>query len=582
MKSGVNYTKNTLTVIAWGVVPLIAILFYLQLNFSHLDEKFQSMKLVISRSTQMSIPIVYLAKDSNFEVDLEAPLFFTQDNDSIYLVDFGDEITLRQFRLYFNDSSETLNIKHIYLSSDERQHELNLKEFKAHNIKIIKKESDLLSIRIAPSKNYNYLESTRFYYSFDYGSILFAYLLSSLAFWMFPFLIKSTNLILWVKNLKVEEISIMIFVLAIFLPQRIYNLALAISFILVIRNFCFKTFFDSKINILFILTGVVVLLNFLFINSDYNFKAIEKYALFFAMPVYASCLRTNKILDLFCISSFLIGLGLVVSASVDIFIFRKLEIVSFDNFTRSIHPVYYSYLLAFSIMYLELKVSVKDKIFLQAILMSLLILSGSKLIISLTIIWLLFFVGKRIAVFAIPILIAALVLFSPVRERFLSISNLNDLSIVGEKFVSDPKDARLNGLTLRLILWQESLVINDLSDFLFGKGVSLKASKQFENRLLMRGLVNHAEFNSHNQYVTTMQKTGLVGLLILLSTIFFCFHHGRVAGNFLLIYFTAMMGIAMLSESLFERSSGTTFFILITLAMVNFNDKKTDLKGRSV
>ncbi|NBP69958.1 MAG: hypothetical protein EBU52_14565, partial [Cytophagia bacterium] len=109
----------------------------------------------------------------------------------------------------------------------------------------------------------------------------------------------------------------------------------------------------------------------------------------------------------------------------------------------------------------------------------------------------------------------------------------------------------------------------NIRDVLFGHGVSESSTKILQQNLTERGLTKHVDFNAHNQYITSLYKTGLIGLGLLIGLLIYCVKIGIATENKTLVYFTVLMSIAMLSESLFERASGTTFFGLLILLLIN-------------
>jgi hypothetical protein len=303
------------------------------------------------------------------------------------------------------------------------------------------------------------------------------------------------------------------------------------------------------------------------ISPDFDFKVIEKYSMLFILPIYASCIRSSKLVILFVATAIIIGVGLLLGALIDISILRNLEIVSFENFTRTIHPIYYSYLVAFSILYIQLNVFVRHKYVIQFILILLLVLSGSKLVIFILLLWFVFTLSKGLRLVVVPVVILTVILFTPLKDRFGSIIKIKDLEVITEEYIQNPTDLRLNGFTLRIILWQENL--KSLKNIFFGNGVSLSGSKPLVENLKKRGLTNHLEYNAHNQYISMIYKTGIIGLIILISVLTYTIKWAIQYKNFTLVIFTLLMSFAMLSESIFERVIGITFFCMVILLLSN-------------
>jgi hypothetical protein len=476
-------------------------------------------------------------------------------------------VKLRQFRLYFHDSIEDATIKEIRLYSDASEYVMDLKKFgHSKNIRVAEQRKTKLSFSIFPGQDDTFFESPKFYYSTDYLPLSIAVVI--IAFFSFVSIsfIVNKNLLPF-QSLTLAEWGVFAFVISIFLPQRIFNIALIVSIALVIRNFNIRSFLANKINLIFLAFFVIILANFFLINPDYKFASIEKYSLFLVLPVYVSCIRSNKPIHFFWVSAFLLGGALLVVALIDFSIFRNLQILSFFNFTRSIHPVYYSYLLALSIVFLELNVQSRFRYAVHFALGILLILSGSKLVIVLTLLWFLFYVRKSIAFVAVGIMLLALFIFAPTKERYESLFSASDLDIISDSHIEDPRDTRLNGLTLRIVLWQENLKFKKATDFLFGNGVSSNGKKPFVENLKKRGLTDHLGYNAHNQYVTTLYKTGLLGFIVLIAITIYCVRQSIVTDNRMLLFFILLMSFAMLSESTFERVYGIAFFGIVILML---------------
>ncbi len=559
---------KSVALISIPLVTIAAILFYLNASYQRLNSGIESIKVVSSGPAQLNAPVVYITDSADVGTDFSKEFLCSKTNDSTFTIALKRKVKLRQFRLYFSDSIENVTIKKITLQVNNEELSLDLSKFGNKNVKVIDQDKAILSFTILPSKSYSYFESPQFYYPTDYPTLLIATIVITLLTPL-SFLLISRISLSSLSSITLSELGVLAFIISIFLPQRIFNITLVVSILLVIRNFNFQFFLRNRVNLLFISIYALILLNFFIIYPESNLKAIERYTLFLVLPVYVSCIRSSRLLVSFCIAALLIGCVLVGGALIDLSIFKNLNIISFNNFTRTIHPVYYSYLLAFSILYIEFNFFLKHKYLIQIVLILLLILSSSKLIIFVTILWFAIFVRKPISVVIVSIIILALIVFAPTKERFGSVINFNDLSVVSEKHIQDPDDPRLNGFTLRIILWQESLTLSNAKEFLFGKGVALSGNRALEINLQRRGLIKHLDFNAHNQYVTMMFKTGIIGFILLLTMIIYCIKWGIKTNSKTLISFMLLMSFAMLSESIFERAFGITFFCMIILLLIN-------------
>jgi O-antigen ligase len=197
---------------------------------------------------------------------------------------------------------------------------------------------------------------------------------------------------------------------------------------------------------------------------------------------------------------------------------------------------------------------------------------GSKLIISLTVLFYAFqFVKKRayLGYIFIGVIIVSILLFSPTKKRFQEVFDLKSLSVLKENPVPSIRDSRLNGLTLRLIIWQESLnSLKNSRDFFFGKGVDKAADKVLEDRLSQRGLaVGHTKYDPHNQFIATYYKMGFIGFMVLVGICIYYFYLAIRKRSSLLLYSIVLFSAAMFTESVLQRVVGIYFFICILLLL---------------
>ena len=98
--------------------------------------------------------------------------------------------------------------------------------------------------------------------------------------------------------------------------------------------------------------------------------------------------------------------------------------------------------------------------------------------------------------------------------------------------------------------------------------------------MIKRGLKSHSDYMSHNQYVETFMKSGLIGLISLLSIIVYCFYISIKRKNKMLLVISFILCCSMLTESVFERVTGIYFFSTVILLILN--DKKRNLLLKNV
>jgi len=561
--------KNTRLLIIGFAVVVVSIFFYLRFGYQKLDGGIRSIKIVLNKPAMLDEPILYITENTQVNQDFKRTFFSYAVNDSVLLIDLNRETYIRQFRMYFQDSIENVEVNGIWLQSNGGECKLDLRELRSDGIFILQQNARILIFKALSSQGYSYLESSRFYYPSDFPLIAVAVVVAILLSGFLILFFSKTELFHFASSMSLSDFSVFIFILtfSLFLPQEYCNISLIVSALLLIKNFSLKNFLVNKINLFLIALPILILINFFIISPDFDFKVIEKYSMLFILPIYASCIRSSKLVILFVATAIIIGVGLLLGALIDISILRNLEIVSFENFTRAIHPVYYSYLVAFSILYIQLNVFVRHKYVIQIILILLLVLSGSKLVIFISLLWFVFTVSKGLRLVIVPVAILTVILFTPLKDRFGSIIKIKDLEVITEGYIQNPTDLRLNGFTLRIILWQENL--KSLKNIFFGNGVSLSGSKPLVENLKKRGLTNHLEYNAHNQYVSMIYKTGIIGLIILISVITYTIKWAIQYKNFTLVIFTLLMSFAMLSESILERVIGITFFCMVILLLSN-------------
>ena len=122
---------------------------------------------------------------------------------------------------------------------------------------------------------------------------------------------------------------------------------------------------------------------------------------------------------------------------------------------------------------------------------------------------------------------------------------------------------------MRLILWRETLATMNGFDYLLGKGVTRATNKTLENRLDNLGMRRHLTFNPHNQYIDTFWRTGIIGLVLLISIPIYSLLIGIKRKDKLIILFSFFMIAVMFSESIFGRVRGIYFFTTILLVLIN-------------
>jgi len=585
----IQKNKKIVLFLATFISGLGGTFLYLKHNYTYREQLIESVE-IICNSTELSNSVVYLkdTKDVTFNYNkLYKP---EKTTDTTLVFDLKEQIQLRNLRLYFNDSVEDGLITKVYLKSKDYSEVLDLKSFKNIGGISIVDYSGGLNFKVEIPNSFFEIEKTYLYPS-DINSVVLSFTVIILILLALYIVFNQLKLNLRLDREMVEHISVVVFLGSIFMPHPIFNIGLAISLLFVIKRFSIKHFISNKINLIFIGYFLVLFLNDLFVSPAgyHNLKATETYLPFFILPVYVSCVKDSKSVGLLPFLAVLMGCGLFLTSIINVVIFRNLDYLSFNEFTKFTHPVYYSYLVSFSIFYLFLYSKMENlyKNIIQVLLFCFLILAGSKLVISITIVIYIVLVirNKKTLILALLGLII-LAFFPPVQKRFDEVLNLKDISIVNEKVISDKSDPRINGLTLRFLLWQESVKsINTVPEYLLGLGVGNTTNDVLKANLTNRGLGYYKRYSTHNQFVNVFMRAGLVGVLSLLMIIVYGFYKAIKNKNKMLLIMLIMFTFAMLTESVLQRILGIYFFttILLFLMKPNFlnetsivNDSQTD------
>lgn len=522
---------------------------------------------------------LYVSGASESNLNYSRPYKFKSLNDSVLSLQLDDSLKLRAFRCYFEYPGEKIEIKSIDLFSSTKKYSINLNQkFNNDGLKWAEEKGKL---KFEVMQSNGFIDAPKhILYPSDFNELykLFIPLLIVICF--LTYLVYSLDLNkINLKTIGIPGISLAILILSEFLPAPTYNVALILGVVLNVKVINFKKIIQSKINLIFLAFFVIYLLNNLFLTDKgyTTLNTIERFLPFLVLVIIIPSIATRKYLILFPVSAISIGMGLFVTSIFDTFAHHNLTFLSFDDFSKYLHPVYYSYLLFFSICFIDLNYKSKQKYILEFVLFLFLIFSGSKIVFlfSLIVVSVNLLKNKKTALLILP-LVLIVALFSPLKDRFDEILNKEDFTVLSEEYIEDPNTARVNGLTLRLILWRETLATMHGRDYVFGKGVTEQTDKLLENRLINLGLVSHKNFNPHNQYVDTFWRTGIIGLLFLILIPMYSLVIGVKRKDKLLIQFSLFMLIVMFSESIFGRVNGIYFFTTVILILMNTNKRNED------
>lgn len=546
---------------------------YLVSNYQFANESVSGIKVELNKEAlDKGIPLLYTNRNNEAIIDLQKPYRFQKINDSVIILNGLEKIGLSKFRVYFEYPGNNFRLKKLTLFSKNLSKEITLNSIKAYEG--IKKQDNLFFD--VKSKNafieYPYILINKIpYLKIILGISFFVFILN--------LILQKTEILDLLFKIRKQDVLFSIFLFSIFLFAPLYNITLIIALIFYIRYFDWKLFKKNNINFLFVILFLVYLLNNIFISSNVvnEFSTVERLVPFVLIPVLMASVKFDNALYYLMLSALSIGFVLVATSLLDFIILGRNEYFSFKEFSNNYHPVYLSYLFFLVICFLQQYYYGKEKYFLQAIFFVLLIFLGSKLVLLVTLpLYLLFFfrIKRNPIVYIILglIFLSSIFLFKPLQNRFSDILNFNDLSILKETKIHDSNDIRINGLTLRLILWKETIATMDgLDEFIFGNGVSKFKSKDLMIRLTKLGLIHHNGLNPHNQYIDTFWRTGFIGLLILMLIFIKALMISIKNKDKLLLIFTLFLMFGLVTESVFGRVRGVYFITTVLLILTNTN-----------
>ncbi len=472
---------------------------------------------------------------------------------------------LRRFRIYIGRSVDSLSLSDVSITLGSGEKALSLAKFRTEKLK---KWKDGLYTSEADA----FFELKRSLISIDELCIAEGLIfVLSLILCMAIMYLWRHHLADLVKPFSLKTLGISIYIASIFLPLPYFNIAFMISFAIIVKDFNYRQFLSNKAGLLILLYFVWFVINNAFVSDEFNMKLFETLLPFFFLPFYTACLPRVNTLPVFPLSALFLSFYFITSSCIDFSFYRSLSCFSFDAFTKYVHPVYVSYLLVFSLIYIELEGRGRfNKFLFIPVLGIALLCCGSKLMIILTGLFYALRLFKKKPYFGYAFLIitvGVIFLFAPTRKRFQEIVNPKSFSILKEDPILSKHDERLTGVTVRLIIWQESLETFDhVKRVLVGQGVDQKADRLLQDRLTSRNVdASHIKYDPHNQYITTFYKLGLAGLLLLVLLCVCVFRIAYLRHNRLLVFTMLLFVIAMFTESVLQRATGIFFFLTLIL-----------------
>ncbi|GAA4941858.1 hypothetical protein GCM10023314_13590 [Algibacter agarivorans] len=557
---------------------------YLWTNYQLVNVAVSGIKVELNKNAlDKGIPLLYTNRNKEATIDLQKPYRFKKINDSVIILDNLEDLDISKFRVYFEYPGTNYMFRKLTVFSKNLSNEISLDDIKEHEG--VKKQDDLFfDVKMHNSfLEYPFVLIDKIPYLKITFGILFVGLL------LYFFLLK-TSVFDLLLTLKKEDILFAMFLLSIFSFAPLYNIALILGVPFYIKYFDWKLFKENKLNILFILFFIVYLINNICISNSVanEFSTIERFVPFIFIPILMASIKFSNALYYLMLSALAIGIVLFTSSLLDFIILERHEYFSFKQFSKYYHPVYLSYLFFLVICFLQQYYHHREKYILQGVFLLFLIFLGSKLVLLVAVpLYLLFHlnVKRKSVIFVVlcVMLLPSVLLFKPLQKRFNDILNFNDLSLLKETKIHDSNDSRVNGLTLRLILWKEAIAtLNGFDEFAFGNGVSRLRAEDLRARLTSLGLIHHKGLNPHNQYVDTFWRTGFIGFIVLILIFAQSIIMGVKSKNKILLIFTLFLMFSFITESVFGRVRGVYFITvsLLILTNTNFNYKLKAIKNK--
>jgi O-antigen ligase len=566
----INFSKNKIKFIAsLTIAGVLCSLFYLTKNYKTSNKAFKE----ISFETQTNPEnfLIYYNPESDYKTDFSKPIkpVLKENKLTFNLPTNG----WRNIRIYISGPLKNVSIKN--LSSEKGSLSLDEMSFSGLKPIVSKLNNGIFNVE-TENAYFEFKKKTLSQFDFWF-SLSISFLASFIISCVFYFFLRKEEIDL---NLKSKDIFLYSFLFSIFLPLPIFNIFFIFFIAANLFRIKFNTILYSPPSLIFILYFIYAFLNNAFIANNYTGSIIETLTPFILLPIAITAINQSKYLVSFVYSSVFIGLYFLITSLIDFSITGNLDFFSFDAFTKYLHPVYFSYAIFFSIVYvLSSALSNSHKLLINSFLFLLLLFCGSKLILFLsTAFMIIYFIRKGNKIWMYAFLLPLVLVFKPFRERLFNIINVDSLSILKEQKINDQTDVRLNGATLRIILWQESInSIDEPKEILLGKGFDQTANDELKTRLMNRGIRKHNNLDPHNQFITTFYKMGLLGLGLLVFLFTYLLKVSLSQKNLVLFSTTIMFICAAFFESYLQRVVGIYFFTSIILLLALQKNKSIAL-----
>lgn len=382
---------------------------------------------------------------------------------------------------------------------------------------------------------------------------------------------------LWIK-LKpyINRIPEIFFFTIPFMGFNIPKYVLALWIITILpkaRIYALKKYF------MFIIYFLVLCVGLLYSDFEEGTKQVLKNVFFVLIPFAISSDDSNNIQKL--VRAYVIGVLAIITVNVLLLIFHGnlLYYYELSNLVK-LHPGYYSLMICTSIILcLKFKDKYKYAFILPQIIMLFLLESrmiSISLIIALLMYGFLSISGlkKRIVyLFVSLFLLGGIMLYFTKYEKrsggLVKITKIIETELNDLTEVYDRDDESY--LFLRVNTFKSSIKIftQDYRTVLFGVGpgdVTKELLTEYNNSKFGSG--KYYQYNSHNQFLSTLVKSGLLGLISLLC----CFINYNLYYNKTTVTVLLVFLMYSLTESFLEREHGILLFVSIIVILLNIDN----------
>ena len=243
-------------------------------------------QLIIKTSVSPLELVVYGKGNTDSEINFKLPLLPQLINDEL-VVDVSKH-SMRSFRIYFGKTITKNSIKAIRLVYTDEMKSFGFDDFRKNALGNWQVKGTLLEF--SPNAE-SYLEPNKAWLSKSERLILIILILIiTFPFaYALQFILKS--LLNKMNGIDLNQLSISLFLLSIFLPHPIYNVVFVLSFLYGLRHFDYKRVLSNPIAMLFIVYFLYLLGHYFFEGKLQHTGFIETIIPLFFIPFYLACYK---------------------------------------------------------------------------------------------------------------------------------------------------------------------------------------------------------------------------------------------------------------------------------------------------